>query len=49
MQRTEDLSTKLRTLSYDYERLMTMHKAASATAAEAEREVSTMKSKLTWV
>lgn len=46
LQRTEDLSTKLRTLSYDYERLMTMHKSVSAAAAEAEREASTMKSKL---
>lgn len=46
LQRTEDLSTKLRTLSYDYERLMSMHKSATAATAEAEREASTMKSKL---
>ncbi|KAF7309923.1 hypothetical protein MIND_00364600 [Mycena indigotica] len=47
MGRTEDLTTKLRTLSYDHERLTTMYRAAADTAASAEREVNLYKSRLT--
>ncbi|KAF7370420.1 hypothetical protein MSAN_00673700 [Mycena sanguinolenta] len=47
MTRTEDLTTKLRTLSYDHERLTTMHHSAIDTAANAEREANLHKSRLT--
>nr|GAT47372.1 predicted protein [Mycena chlorophos] len=47
MSRTEDLTTKLRTLSYDHERLTTMYRAAADTAANAEREAHLHKSRLT--
>ncbi|KAJ7180853.1 Afadin and alpha-actinin-binding-domain-containing protein [Mycena filopes] len=47
MSRTEDLTTKLRTLSYDHERLATMYRTATDTAAHAEREASLHKSRLT--
>ncbi|KAJ7066444.1 Afadin and alpha-actinin-binding-domain-containing protein [Mycena amicta] len=47
MARTEDLTTKLRTLSYDHERLTTMYRAAVDTAANAEREANLHKSRLT--
>lgn len=47
MTRTEDLTTKLRTLSYDYERLRTMHSAATETAESAEREAAAARAKLT--
>ncbi|KAJ7504192.1 Afadin and alpha-actinin-binding-domain-containing protein [Mycena galericulata] len=47
MARTEDLTTKLRTLSYDHERLTTMYRAATETAANAERETNLHKSRLT--
>ncbi|KAJ6519035.1 Afadin and alpha-actinin-binding-domain-containing protein [Mycena sanguinolenta] len=47
MTRTEDLTTKLRTLSYDHERLTTMHRSAIDTAANAEREANLHKSRLT--
>ncbi|KAJ7255423.1 Afadin and alpha-actinin-binding-domain-containing protein [Mycena haematopus] len=47
MTRTEDLTTKLRTLSYDHERLTTMHRTAIDTAANAEREANLHKSRLT--
>ncbi|KAJ6581800.1 Afadin and alpha-actinin-binding-domain-containing protein [Mycena capillaripes] len=47
MSRTEDLTTKLRTLSYDHERLMTMYRTAMETAANAEREANLHKSRLT--
>ncbi|KAJ7251347.1 Afadin and alpha-actinin-binding-domain-containing protein [Mycena rebaudengoi] len=47
MSRTEDLTTKLRTLSYDHERLMTMHRNATEVAANAEREVNLHKSRYT--
>ncbi|KAF9224074.1 hypothetical protein BS17DRAFT_880114 [Gyrodon lividus] len=46
MSRAEDLSTKLRTLSYDHERLMTMHRSATDKAAYAEREMNVHKSRL---
>ncbi|KIK79748.1 hypothetical protein PAXRUDRAFT_833943, partial [Paxillus rubicundulus Ve08.2h10] len=46
MSREEDLSTKLRTLSYDHERLMTMHRSATEKAANAEREMNLYKSRL---
>ncbi|KAJ7491933.1 Afadin and alpha-actinin-binding-domain-containing protein [Mycena latifolia] len=47
MSRTEDLTTRLRTLAYDHERLLTMHRTATDTAANAEREASLHKSRLT--
>ncbi|KAJ6619949.1 Afadin and alpha-actinin-binding-domain-containing protein [Mycena sp. CBHHK59/15] len=47
MSRTEDLTTKIRTLSYDHERLMSMYRIATDTAANAEREVNLHKSRLT--
>ncbi|KAJ7696433.1 Afadin and alpha-actinin-binding-domain-containing protein [Mycena rosella] len=47
MSRTEDLTTRLRTLAYDHERLMTMYRTATETAANAEREASLYKSRLT--
>jgi outer membrane murein-binding lipoprotein Lpp len=46
MSRTEELTTKFRTLSYDHERLMTMHRAATEQAANAEREMNLHKSRL---
>ncbi|KAI0701494.1 Afadin and alpha-actinin-binding-domain-containing protein [Cytidiella melzeri] len=46
MSRTEDLSTKIRTLSYDHERLMSMYRAAAENAANAEREMNMHKSRL---
>ncbi|KAG1735884.1 Afadin and alpha-actinin-binding-domain-containing protein [Suillus paluster] len=46
MSRTEDLSTNLRTLSYDHERLMGMHRSATEKAANAEREMNVYKSRL---
>ncbi|KAK7025119.1 Afadin and alpha-actinin-binding-domain-containing protein, partial [Favolaschia claudopus] len=46
MARTEDLTTKLRTLTYDHERLTTMHRSAVDTAANAEREANLHKSRL---
>ncbi|KAF9454385.1 hypothetical protein P691DRAFT_692547, partial [Macrolepiota fuliginosa MF-IS2] len=47
MSRTEVLSTKLRTLTYDHERLMTMERNAKEKAANAEREMNLHKTKLT--
>ncbi|KAJ7140290.1 Afadin and alpha-actinin-binding-domain-containing protein [Mycena crocata] len=47
MSRTEELTTKLRTLTYDHERLMTMYRTATDTAANAERETNLHKSRLT--
>ncbi|KAI0339683.1 hypothetical protein BDW22DRAFT_1422215 [Trametopsis cervina] len=47
MSRTEDLSTKIRTLSYDHERLMSMYRSATEAAANAEREMNMHKSRLT--
>ncbi|KIK75253.1 hypothetical protein PAXRUDRAFT_19157 [Paxillus rubicundulus Ve08.2h10] len=46
MSREEDLSTKLRTLSYDHERLMTIHRSATEKAANTEREMNLYKSRL---
>ncbi|TFK48399.1 hypothetical protein OE88DRAFT_1810308 [Heliocybe sulcata] len=46
MARAEDLTTKLRTLSYDHERLRTMHADVKERAASADREVETYKSRL---
>ena len=47
MTRTEDLSTKLRTLSYDHERLTSMYKTEKENAANAEREMNLHKSRAT--
>lgn len=47
MTRAEDLTTKLRTLSYDHERLRTMHDTAMGTAEGAEREAAAARAKLT--
>jgi hypothetical protein len=47
MTRAEELTTKLRTLSYDHERLRTMHNSAIETVDLAEREVAAAKAKLT--
>jgi hypothetical protein len=47
MTRAEELTTKLRTLSYDHERLRTMHHAATETAEGAEREAAAARAKLT--
>lgn len=47
MTRTEDLTTKLRTLSYDHERLTSMYKTQSEKAANAEREMNLHKSRMT--
>jgi hypothetical protein len=49
MSRAEELSTKLRTLSYEHERLMTMQRTAKEAAANAERESNLQKSRATWV
>ncbi|PCH36393.1 hypothetical protein WOLCODRAFT_140389 [Wolfiporia cocos MD-104 SS10] len=46
MSRTENLTTKLRTLSYDHERLLGMHRDAKERAANAEREMNLHKSRL---
>jgi hypothetical protein len=48
MSRTEELSTKFRTLTYDHERLLTMHRTANEKLANAEREVNLHKTKLTY-
>ena len=49
MSRTEELSAKIRTLSYEHERLLSMHKTATDKAANAEREMNTHKSRLAYV
>ncbi|RDB15346.1 Afadin- and alpha-actinin-binding protein B [Hypsizygus marmoreus] len=46
MARTEELTTKLRILTYDHERLRSMHRTATETAANAERETNLHKSRL---
>ncbi|PSR73506.1 hypothetical protein PHLCEN_2v10647 [Hermanssonia centrifuga] len=46
MSRTEELTTKLRTLSYDHERLSSMYRSATERAANAERETNLHKSRL---
>ncbi|KAN0132821.1 Afadin- and alpha -actinin-Binding domain containing protein [Lactarius tabidus] len=47
MTRAEELTTKLRTLSYDHERLISMHDSAKETAETAERETAAARAKLT--
>jgi len=47
MSRTEDLTTKYRTLSYDHERMRSMYRTATEKTANAEREMNLHKSKLT--
>ncbi|KAF5373288.1 hypothetical protein D9615_007377 [Tricholomella constricta] len=47
MSRTEDLTTKLRTLTYDHDRLRSQHRHATETAANAEREMNVHKSRWT--
>ena len=47
MTRAEELTTKLRTLSYDHERLRTMHNVATETAEGAERDAAAARAKLT--
>jgi hypothetical protein len=47
MTRAEELTTKFRTLSYDHERLRTMHSVATETTESAEREAAAAKAKLT--
>ncbi|KAG5338054.1 hypothetical protein E4T56_gene12389 [Termitomyces sp. T112] len=46
MSRTEELTTKFRTLTYDYERMVSLHKDSKEAAANAEREVNVHKSRL---
>ncbi|KAJ3966153.1 Afadin and alpha-actinin-binding-domain-containing protein [Lentinula raphanica] len=46
MSMTEQLTTELRTLRYDHERMTSMHKTASESAANLEREVNLQKSRL---
>ena len=46
MSQAENLSTKLRTLSYDHERLMNMHRTSNAKLENTEKEVSLCKSRL---
>lgn len=47
MTRAEEMTTKLRTLSYDHERLGTMHGSATETAENAERDAAAARAKLT--
>ncbi len=49
MARTEDLTTKLRVLQYDYERLQSMHRTAQNDAESAERETNLQKARLAYV
>ncbi|KAJ4470472.1 Afadin and alpha-actinin-binding-domain-containing protein [Lentinula aciculospora] len=46
MSRAEQLTTELRTLRYDHERMVSMHHTASESAANFEREVNLQKSRL---
>ncbi|KAG6829065.1 hypothetical protein H0H92_005839 [Tricholoma furcatifolium] len=46
MTRTEELTAKLRTLTYDHERLMSLHRDSKERAANAEREMNVHKSRL---
>ncbi|KAF8997917.1 Afadin and alpha-actinin-binding-domain-containing protein [Cyathus striatus] len=46
MNRTEELTGKYRTLSYDFERLTNMHRNANEKAASAEKETNLHKSRL---
>ncbi|KAI0259428.1 Afadin and alpha-actinin-binding-domain-containing protein [Gloeopeniophorella convolvens] len=45
MTRAEELTTKLRTLTYDHERLRSMHESSKETAEAAEREAAAAKAK----
>ncbi|KXN90668.1 hypothetical protein AN958_03953 [Leucoagaricus sp. SymC.cos] len=45
--RTEELSTKFRTLTYDHERLLAMHRVAKEKVTNSEKEVNLHKTKLT--
>ena len=49
MARTEELTAKLRTLSYEHERLSSMLKTANDRASNAEREMNMHKSRLAYV
>jgi len=49
MSRTEDLTAKFRTLSYDHERMLSMYRTANEKVANAEREANLHKSRLTYV
>lgn len=49
MTRTEDLSTKIRTLSYDHERLQSMYRTSTEKTANAERETNVHKARLAYV
>jgi len=49
MTRTEQLTTELRTLRYDHERMTSMYKSSSDAVANLERELSTQKSRLAYV
>ncbi|KAG9025582.1 hypothetical protein FRB95_009979 [Tulasnella sp. JGI-2019a] len=44
--RSDELTVKLRTLTYDHERLKSFHEAAEAKAANAEREAELAKSRM---
>ncbi|GAW08195.1 protein [Lentinula edodes] len=46
MSRTEHLSAELRTLRYDHEQMVSMHRTATESAANFEREVHLQKSRL---
>jgi myosin heavy subunit len=46
MARTEELTTKYKTLAYDHERLVAQHTLALTTAATAERDVETAKARM---
>ncbi|KAH9930287.1 Afadin and alpha-actinin-binding-domain-containing protein [Fomitopsis serialis] len=49
MTRTEELTTKIRTLSYDHERILSMYRDTTERAANAEREMNVHKSRLATV
>ena len=46
MARTEELTTKYKTLAYDHERLVAQHSLALTTAATSERDVETAKARM---
>ncbi|KAF9038556.1 Afadin and alpha-actinin-binding-domain-containing protein [Panaeolus papilionaceus] len=46
MSRTEDISTKFKTLSYDHERILSMYRRSVESTANAEREMNLHKSRL---
>ncbi|KAL0068361.1 hypothetical protein AAF712_004439 [Marasmius tenuissimus] len=46
MSRAEQLSTEIRTMNYDYERMKSMHQTASESSANLERELNTQRSRL---